>query len=210
MQLFVDSADLTAIRELAALGYVDGVTLNPKIVAQRDLGALVESICKLVRGTVSVPVRSSRDPLAIAAEARDLAGLDDRVIVKIPIQTAGLQAMARLHTEGIRTHATLCCTASQALLAARCGAYYVSPFLSRVEKMGEAARVLLENILEIYDNYQFDTRVMAASVHTMAQLELCAQLGVDACTLKPAMLSTLVHHPLGDILQAEYEAGWEG
>jgi len=209
VQLFLDSANLDEIRAAVELGYVDGVTTNPALLAtqSRPLDQLVEDICALVPGPVCVPVRHERDA-EIVKEARALAELHERVIVKIPIHEDGLRAMSRLHSEGIRTHATLCCSAAQALLAAKCGAYYVSPFMARLDAIGSSGAEVVEQILEIYDNYECDTRVMVASVRNTLQVQDAAILGVDGCTISWSAMRELSRHPLSDTLQEKYMADW--
>ena len=209
MQLFLDSASLDEIRAASELGFLDGVTINPALLAQqsRPLDQLVQEICALVAGPVCVPVRHQRDA-DIVKEARTLAELHDQVIVKIPIHEDGLRAMGRLHSEGIRTHATLCCTATQALLAAKCGAYYVSPFVARLDAIGSSGADVVLQILEIYDNFEFDTRVMVASIRNTLQVQEAAVLGVDGCTISWAVMRQLHQHPLSDTLQQNYMADW--
>jgi transaldolase len=209
VQLFLDSARLDEIREAAELGYVDGVTTNPALLSQQDEGLedLVSEICSLIPGPVCVPVRASRD-VDIVKEARRLAELEDRVIVKIPIHEDGLRAMARLHSEGVRTHATLCCSPAQALLAAKCGAYFVSPFVARLDASGFPGNEVVAQILEIYDNYEFDTRVMVASIRNTLQVQEAAVLGVDGATVSMAVLRELHRHPLTDTLQQRYTSDW--
>jgi transaldolase len=209
VQLYLDSARLEEIRAAAEMGYVDGVTTNPALLAQQAdrLEDLVMEICQLIPGPVCVPVRGTRD-VEIVQEARRLAELQDRVIVKIPIHDDGLRAMARLHSEGIRTHATLCCSPAQALLAAKCGAYFVSPFVARLDASGFPGNEVVAQILEIYDNYEFDTRVMVASIRNTLQVQEAAVLGVDGATVSMAVLRELHRHPLSDTLQERYTADW--
>ena len=207
MQLFLDSARLDEIRVAAELGFLDGVTTNPALLSEQStpVETLVREICSMVVGPVCVPVRQDHD-MDIVKEARALAELDDRVIVKIPIHEHGLRAMMRLHSEGIRTHATLCCTPAQALLAAKCGAYYVSPFLARLDASGSSGTEVVAQILEIYDNYDFDTRVMVASVRNTLQVQETAILGVDGCTVSLDVMRQLCRHPLSDTLNQQYMA----
>lgn len=209
MQLFLDSARLEDIRAAAASGFLDGVTTNPALLAREsaDIEELVREVCSLLPGPICIPVRAERTA-EIVQEARRLAQLEDRVIVKIPINEEGLRAMARLHSEGIRTHATLCCTPAQALLAAKCGAYFVSPFVARLDASGFDGKEVVAQILEIYDNYEFDTRVMVASIRTTLQVQEAAVLGVDGATVSWAVLKDLHRHPLSDALNQKYRADW--
>jgi len=209
VQLFLDSARLEDIRAASASGFLDGVTTNPALLAQEsaDIEDLVHEVCTLVAGPICVPVRATRAS-EIVQEARGLAELDDRVVVKIPIHDEGLRAMARLHSEGIRTHATLCCTPAQALLAAKCGAYFVSPFVARLDASGFDGNEVVAQILEIYDNYEFDTRVMVASIRTTLQVQEAAVLGVDGATVSWPVFRELHRHPLSDTLNQKYNADW--
>lgn len=202
--MFLDSASLEEIRDAATFGYVDGVTTNPALLASSGTSVqeLVPEVCALFPGPVCVPVQGESD-VDIVAEARRLAALQDRVIVKIPIHADGLRAMERLRSEGIRTHATLCCSPAQALLAAKCGAYFVSPFVARLDATGVPGHEVVAQILEIYDNYEFDTRVMVASLRNTLQVQEVAVLGVDGATLSLALLRDLHRHPLSEILQAD-------
>jgi transaldolase len=201
LQLFLDSARLDEIRAACESGFLDGVTTNPALLAQAsaDIEVLVREACALVPGPICVPVRGEKAS-DMVQEARGLAELDDRVIVKIPINEEGLRAMARLHSEGIRTHATLCYTPAQALLAAKCGAYFVSPFVARLNASGFNGNEVVAQILEIYDNYEFDTRVMVASIRTTLQVQEAAVLGVDGATVSWSVFQELHRHPLSDTL----------
>ncbi|MFQ5599363.1 MAG: transaldolase family protein [Candidatus Krumholzibacteriia bacterium] len=209
MKLFIDSADLDEIRAAAALGVLDGVTTNPGLLAACDVpvAELVPEICSIVDGPVSVPVRGDNRERIVEA-GRAAARLHDNVVIKVPLHGDGLGAMSRLRSEGIRTHATLCCSASQALLAARCGAWFVSPFVGRVDALGASGTELVAQIVDIYDNYEFDTQIMVASVRSVMHVQESALLGADACTMPLAVLEELVRHPLTETLHAEYLADW--
>jgi transaldolase len=210
MKLFLDSANLDEIRALAARGSLDGLTTNPGLIARERvvLEEFVPAACALVQGPVSVPVRAT-EAEAIVLEGRTLAKLHDDVVVKIGIDPEGLQAIAKLHSEGIRTHATLCCSGSQALLAARAGAYFVSPLLGRLEDLGVPALDLVAQMIEIYDNYEFDTQIMVASVRSVWHVQESARLGADAATLPRALLDGLARHPLTESLQERFQADWK-
>jgi transaldolase len=210
MKLFLDSANLGEIRAVLDAASIDGLTTNPTLIAREAvvLEEFVPAACALVQGPVSVPVRSTTaDEMVL--EGRTLAALHDDVVVKIGIDPAGLRAMTKLHSEGIRTHATLCSSAAQALLAARAGAYFVSPLLGRLEDCGVAALDLVAQIIEIYDNYEFDTQIMVASVRSVWHVQEAARLGADAATLPRALLDALARHPLTDILQERFQADWK-
>jgi len=210
VRLLVDSADLDDVRAAHALGILDGVTTNPSLLARTGvrLDDFLASVCGLVSGPVCVPARGLEAD-AIVAEGRRLAGLHDNVVVKIPLQANGLVALAKLHSEGVRTHATLCCTANQALLAARAGADFVSPVVARLQDMGANGFEVVAQILEIYDHYDFDTQVMVASVRTPLHVQEAAVLGADACTMPLAVLRQLVEHPLTTSIQERFNADWD-
>jgi transaldolase len=207
MKLLVDSAEIDAVRAARALGCLDGVTTNPSLLARAGvrLDAFVAEVCALIEGPVCVPARG-RDTDTLVTEGRRLAALQDSIVVKIPIDAPGLLAIAKLHSEGVRTHATLCCSANQALLAARAGADFVSPMLSRLEETGVNGFELVSQIVEIYDHYDFDTQLMVASVRTPLQVQEVALLGADACTMPLAVLRQLVEHPLTEAMRARFDA----
>jgi len=210
VKLLLDSADLEEVRAARALGILDGVTTNPGLLARAGvrLDDFLTEACPLVDGPICVPARGSETD-AIVAEGRRLAGLHDHVVVKIPIHASGLRALAKLHSEGVRTHATLCCTANQALLAARCGADFVSPLVARLEETGAKGFEVVSQILQIYDQFDFDTQVMVASIRTPDQVQESAVLGADACTMPLAVLRQLVQHPLTESLNDRFLADWD-
>jgi len=209
MKFFLDSVDLDEIAAAAALGVVDGITTNPGLLSQIAMPVedLIPEICTRSRGTVSVPVRGE-DAETIVADAQRLALVDERVLAKIPLHIEGLRAMSRLRTLGVRTHATLCCTANQALLAAKCGAYYVSPFVGRIDEWGGSGADLVAQITEVFDNYEFETQVMVASVRNAAHVQDAALLGADACTLSWKVLQDLIGHPQTEALLARDREAW--
>jgi len=209
MKFFLDSVDLEEIEAAAALGVVDGVTTNPGLLSRSGMAVedLIPQISTRIRGTISVPVRGD-DAETIVEGARRLAQLDDRVLAKVPLHIEGLRAMSRLRTLGVRTHATLCCTANQALLAAKCGAHYVSPFVGRVDEWGGSGADLVAHIIEVFDNYEFETQVMVASVRHAAHVQDAALLGADACTLSWKVLQDLIGHPQTEALLVRDRAGW--
>lgn len=210
MKLFLDSANLAEIRAVAATGLIEGLTTNPGLLAREGVrrSEFVPAACALVPGPVSVPVRAN-EAEAIVQEGRKLAKLHDAVVVKIGVDGEGLRAIAKLQSEGIRTHATLCCSPAQALLAARAGAYFVSPLLGRLEDLGEPALELVASIIEIYDNYEFDTQIMVASLRSVLHVQESARLGVDAATVSRPLLEALARHPLTESLQESFRAEWK-
>ena len=210
MKIFLDSADLDEIRDAVAAGLVDGLTTNPSLLARARVepGKFLAAVCRLVPGPISFPVRGV-EAEEMVLEGRALAGVDDRVVVKIPITPAGLRAIARLHGEGVRTHATLCCSATQALLAARSGADFVSPLVGRLEERGEPGLELVSQMVDIYDNYEYDTQIIAASIRKPQQVQEVARLGADGVTVPKSVLDALARHPLTDSLQEAFLADWK-
>lgn len=203
MKFFLDTGRVEEVEAASTLGFVDGVTTNAALLgaAEVDTAAFVRDVCARTRGTLSMPV-PGRDADTIVEAGRTLAQLDDRVLIKIPVHAEGLRAMSRLRSEGTRTHATLCCSANQALLAAKCGAYYVSPFVGRVEEWGGSGADLVAQIIEVLDNYEFETQVMVASVRSALHVQDAALLGADACTLSWSLMQELTRHPQTEALLA--------
>ncbi len=211
MQLFVDTADVEEIRELAGTGVVDGVTTNPTLVAKtgRPLFQVLEEICRLVPGPVSAEVTAT-DAGTMVAEGRRLAEVAPNIVVKLPLTRDGLEACHRLEKEGIRTNVTLCFSPAQALLAARAGASYVSPFVGRLDDVGEEGMGLVADIVAIFRNYResIRTRVLAASIRHVAHVIEAARLGADIATVPPAVLRQLLRHPLTDLGLERFLADW--
>ncbi|WP_300543342.1 fructose-6-phosphate aldolase [Maricaulis sp.] len=199
MKFFVDTADVAEIRELAEAGLVDGVTTNPSLIAKsgRDFLEVVKEICDLVDGPVSAEV-TALDAPAMIAEGRKLAALADNVVVKLPLTFEGLKACQALTSDGIKTNVTLCFSANQGLLAAKAGATYISPFIGRLDDLGVDGMELIENLRIIYDNYGFETEVLAASIRSADHVQQCALAGADVATVPPAVLKGLVKHKLTD------------
>lgn len=210
MKIFLDSANPAEVRAVVAQYTIDGITLNPGLLAREKvrLETVLAALCELSPGPVSAPVRAVEAD-AIVAEGRTLAAQSDRITVKIPIHAAGLKAIAKLHSEGIRTHATVCCSANQALLAARAGADFVSPLVGRLEETGVSGMDLVAQIIEIYDQYDYDTQIMVASLRTTTHVQEAALLGVDAVTLPRRLLEELAQHPLSDRVNEEFLAAWK-
>ncbi|MEM7729469.1 MAG: fructose-6-phosphate aldolase [Pseudomonadota bacterium] len=211
MKFFVDSADLDAIRELADIGLVDGVTTNPSIIAKsgRDFKAVVGDICQLTDGHVSAEVVATEADDMIR-EGRTLRTIADNVCVKLPLTLDGLKACKALSSEGVPTNVTLCFSANQALLAAKCGATYISPFIGRLDDIALDGMELIQDIREIYDNYGFETEVLAASIRSVNHVRDCALIGADVITAPPAVIKSLATHPLTDKGLAAFLKDWEG
>ena len=211
MKFFVDSADSDAIRELNDTGLVDGVTTNPSLIAKsgRDFVQVVTEIAALVDGPVSAEVTATDAPTMIA-EGRKLAKIADNIAVKVPLTMDGLKTCKVLTSEGTMVNVTLCFSANQALLAAKAGATFISPFVGRLDDLGQDGMQLISDILEVYDNYTFETEVLVASVRHPVHVLESARLGADVVTLPPDVLKKLADHPLTDKGLAAFLADWQG
>lgn len=209
MKFFVDTADIGDIRELAALGLLDGVTTNPSLVkkAGRPFKELIAEICAAVDGPVSAEV-SAMDAETMLAEGRVLAAIAPNVVVKLPLTLDGLKTCRTLAKEGVKSNVTLCFSANQALLAAKAGAAYISPFIGRLDDVGADGMSLIHEVRAIYDNYGFETEVLAASLRTPDHVKACALAGADVSTVPPAVLRSLVKHPLTDKGLEQFSADW--
>ncbi len=210
MKFFVDTADVQEIAELAPTGLLDGVTTNPSLVMKsgRPFRAVISEICALVRGPVSAEVTATEAD-AMVAEGQALAALAGNVTVKLPLTWEGLKACKRLSEEGTPTNVTLCFSASQALLAAKAGATFISPFIGRLDDVGVDGIQLIHDIRAIYDQYGFATQVLAASIRSLQHVHQCALAGADVATVPPKILRQLVEHPLTDKGLAAFLADWE-
>ncbi|MGB6230184.1 MAG: fructose-6-phosphate aldolase [Litorimonas sp.] len=210
MKFFVDSADIEAITELADIGLVDGVTTNPSIIAKsgRDFKEVVAEICGLTDGHVSAEVvATTADDMV--REGKTLRQIADNVCVKLPLTLDGLKACSQLSKEGVPTNVTLCFSPNQALLAAKCGATYISPFIGRLDDITLDGMELIQDIREIYDNYGFETEVLAASIRSANHVKDCALVGADVITAPPAVIKGLANHPLTDKGLAAFLKDWE-
>ena len=210
MQLFIDTGNITDIETYAALGIIDGATTNPSLMAkeQGDPRAIVKRICDIVQGPVSAEVLAT-DADGMVREGRDLAGIDDHVVVKVPFGKEGVKACKRLRADGIRVNVTLVFSAAQALLAAKVGATYVSPFVGRLDDISTDGMDLIQQIVEIYENYDFGTEVLAASIRHPMHVVLAARMGAHVSTCPPAVIDALFKHPLTDIGIARFLKDWE-
>jgi transaldolase len=210
MRFFIDTADVEAIRELAATGLVDGVTTNPSLVAKsgRDFIEVLGEICALVPGPVSAEVAAT-ETQAMLAEARRLAQVAENVVIKVPLTPDGLKACRTLTDEGTRVNVTLCFSAAQAILAAKAGAAYVSPFVGRLDDIGTDGLALIGEIVQIYDAYpDFTTEVLVASVRNSAHVVEAAKMGAHVATIPPAVLHAMFKHPLTDKGLEAFLADW--
>lgn len=205
MKLFLDSADLLHIREIAAWGVLDGVTTNPTLISQGSLSLqeAVEEICSLVHGPISAECLEV-ETQAMAEEGRALAKLHPNVVVKIPLTHQGLGCVRQLSSEGIRTNVTLCFSAAQGLLAARAGATYVSPFIGRIDDIGGDGMALIEELADIFTTHDIKTQVLAASVRTPRHVVDAALAGAHVATVPYAVFKKLVSHPLTDAGVAQF------
>ncbi|MDO6723062.1 fructose-6-phosphate aldolase [Celeribacter halophilus] len=199
MKFFVDTADVEAIRELNDLGFVDGVTTNPSLIKKsgRDILEVTKEICDIVGGPVSAEV-VALDYDNMVAEGRKLAKIASNVVIKLPLTLDGLKACKTLSGEGHKINVTLCFSANQALLAAKAGATYISPFIGRLDDINIDGLELIEDIRTIYDNYGFETEILAASIRTANHMSECAKIGADVATAPPAVIKAMANHVLTD------------
>ncbi|MEQ9642347.1 MAG: fructose-6-phosphate aldolase [Alphaproteobacteria bacterium] len=211
MKFFVDTADTNEIRELAATGLIDGVTTNPSLVAKsgRDFFEVVREICDLVEGPVSAEVTATEAD-AMVEEGRTLAALASNVAVKVPLTMDGLKACRTLTQAGTMVNVTLCFSANQALLAAKAGATFISPFIGRLDDIGHDGMQLIADIIQIYNNYDaITTEVLVASVRSPAHVLEAARLGADVCTIPPNVIHQLSKHTLTDKGLDAFLADWQ-
>jgi transaldolase len=209
MQLFLDTTDTKVLADLAATGLVDGVTTNPTLIAKsgRPMLEVIAEICGLVEGPVSAEVAAT-EHAQMLAEGRKLAGLAPNIVVKVPLTREGLIATAEFSREGIQTNVTLCFSAAQALLAAKAGASYISPFIGRLDDHGADGMSLIGDIRAIYDNYGFDTEILAASIRTPEHVRDAALHGADCATIPPSVFEALFKHPLTEKGLDQFLSDW--
>jgi transaldolase len=211
MKFFVDTADVTEIKELAATGLLDGVTTNPSLIAKagRDFKEIIAEISAIVPGPVSAEVAAT-DYAGMLKEGRTLAKIAKNVTIKVPLTMEGLKACKALSSEGTMVNVTLCFSANQALLAAKAGATFISPFIGRLDDIGLNGMDLIREIRTIYDNYQdLTTDILAASIRTVNHVKEAALIGADVATIPPSILKALVKHPLTDAGLATFLADWK-
>jgi transaldolase len=210
MKLFIDSGHLPDIEALVPLGIIDGITTNPSLLAKEkgDPRAILKRICELVKGPVSAEVVTTASQDMIT-EGRELAGIDPHIVVKVPFTKEGVKACKTLSGEGIKVNVTLIFTAAQALIAAKVGASYASPFVGRLDDIATSGMHLIQEIVEIYANYPITTEILVASTRGPMHIVEAARMGADICTCPPAVIDSLFNHPLTDIGLKKFLADWE-
>jgi transaldolase len=211
MKFFVDTADLDEIREANAMGVLDGVTTNPSLMKNAgdvDFHSHIRTICEIVDGDVSAEVTAT-DFDGIMQEGRTLAKIHDNVVVKVPLILDGIKAIKAFSSEGIRTNCTLCFSPTQALIAAKAGATYISPFIGRVDDVSSEGMLLIEQIVEIYRNYGYETQVLAASIRHPMHVVQAALLGADVSTMPLSVIKSLLKHPLTDVGLTRFLDDWK-
>ena len=210
MKLFVDTGSIKDVRTFAELGIIDGVTTNPSLMAKEsgDPRQTLKEICRIVQGPVSGEVISTEYDEMIR-EGREIAAIDEHMVVKVPFTKAGVRACKTLSSEGIKVNVTLIFSATQALLAAKVGAAFVSPFVGRLDDVGTDGMHLIEEIVEIFDNFEFATEVLVASTRGPIPIVQAARMGADVCTCPPAVLEAMFKHPLTDIGLERFLKDWE-
>jgi transaldolase len=209
MRFFVDTADVEAIRELHELGMVDGVTTNPSLILKsgRDIIEVTKEICSFVEGPVSAEVTAMKAEDMIA-EGRKLAGIAPNIAVKVPLTWDGLKACKALSDEGRMVNVTLCFSVNQALLAAKAGATFISPFIGRLDDLNIDGMDLISDIRQVYDNYGFETNILAASIRTVNHASQCALIGADVMTAPPNVIKAMANHILTDKGLEQFEKDW--
>lgn len=211
MKFFIDTANLDEIREAAEIGLIDGVTTNPSLVAKEgnvDFKEHIAKICSIVKGDVSAEV-TALDTQGMLSQGRELAAIAPNVVVKCPLTIDGLKATRILSSEGIKVNVTLCFSPAQAILAAKAGASYISPFIGRLDDIATDGMQLISDIVQIYDNYAFETEVLAASIRHPMHIVNCALAGADVATIPFKVIKQLVNHPLTDKGLEAFLADWK-
>ncbi len=211
MKFFIDTANLDEISQANDMGLIDGVTTNPSLIAREgdiDFKEHIAKICKMVKGDISAEV-ISLDADGILKEGRELAKIADNVVVKCPLTLDGLKATRTFTAEGIKTNVTLCFSAAQAILAAKAGATYVSPFIGRIDDLGQDGMQLISDIVQIYENYDYGTQILAASIRHPMHIVDAALVGADVCTIPFKTLAQLVKHPLTDKGLDSFLSDWK-
>lgn len=210
MKFFIDSANVNEIKEAASLGILDGVTTNPSLVAKegKEFRKLLEEICAIVDGPISAEVVSI-DFNGMMKEGRELSKIHKNIVVKVPMIKEGLKAVKALKSEGIRTNVTLCFSPNQALMAAKAGAYFISPFIGRLDDISQNGMELIRQIVTIYRNYNYQTEVLVASIRHPLHVVEAAMIGAHICTIPFKVIDQLIKHPLTDIGLEKFLADWK-
>ena len=210
MKLFADTGNLKELETLASLGILDGVTTNPSLMAKEsgDPKQILKQICALVQGPVSAEVVAT-DAAGMIREGRDLASIDEHIVVKVPFTKDGVQACKTLSSEGLRVNVTLIFSPTQAWLAAKVGAAYVSPFVGRLDDVGTTGMNLVREIVDIFDNFEYSTEVLVASVRSPIHIVEAARMGADVVTVPSAVIEQSFKHPLTDLGLAKFLQDWE-
>ncbi|WP_099202917.1 fructose-6-phosphate aldolase [Miniphocaeibacter massiliensis] len=210
MKFFIDTANVEEIKEVASWGIVDGVTTNPSLIAKegRIFKDVIKEITKIVDGPISAEV-ISLDSDGMVKEAMDLVPINKNIVIKLPMTKEGLKACKQLSDKGVKTNVTLIFSASQALMAAKAGATYVSPFLGRLDDISSDGMILIEDIVEIFTNYDIDTEIICASVRHPIHLVNCAKIGADIATVPYKVFEQMLKHPLTDMGIEKFLKDWE-
>ncbi|SRR5258706_1128699 len=210
MKLFVDTGNIKEIETLATIGIIDGVTTNPSLMAKEagDYRKQMKQICQIVQGPVSAEVLA-KDYEGMIREGRDLATIDEHIVVKVPLTRDGIRACGTLSREGLKVNVTLCFSPAQALLAAKAGAAYISPFVGRLDDVATDGMLLIQDIVEIYRNYPFSTEVLVASVRHPIHIIQAAKMGADVCTCPAKVIDACFNHPLTNIGLENFLKDWE-
>jgi transaldolase len=210
MKFFIDSGHLPDMEPLVALGIIDGVTTNPSLLAKEkgDPREILKKICELVKGPVSAEVTTTTTQ-DMLKEGRELARIDPHIVVKVPLTKDGIKACKALSGEGIKVNVTLCFSPAQAIVAAKVGATYISPFVGRLDDIATPGMELIRDIVEIYGNYDFKTEILVASTRGPMHIVEAARMGADICTCPAAVIDSLFNHPLTDIGLKKFLADWE-
>jgi len=210
MKIFIDSGNLKEIEALVPLGIIDGITTNPSLLAKEpgDYKEILKRICQIVKGPTSAEVVAT-DFEGMIRQGRDLAAIDEHIVVKVPFTREGVRACKTLSSEGLRVNVTLIFSPTQALLAAKVGAYFVSPFVGRLDDIATSGMNLIKEIVDIYKNYQFSTQILVASVRHSIHIVEAARMGADICTCPAAVIDGMFRHPLTDIGLEKFLKDWE-
>ena len=210
MKLFIDTGNLKEIENLVPLGIIDGITTNPSLLAKEggDYRALLKRICQIVKGPTSAEVVAT-DAEGMIREGRDLRSIDEHIVVKVPFTKEGVKACGTLAAEGTKVNVTLCFSPTQALIAAKVGASYISPFVGRLDDIATSGMHLIQEIVEIYENYRFTTEVLVASVRHPIHVVEAARIGADVCTCPAAVIEAMFRHPLTDVGLERFLKDWE-